>query len=399
MRDLDKVVSAQQVRKVGRLLAATEVRSARRYWHVRREASARVYPAEYASKVVGMMWSTSVQFQTWFGLKAFLAYGIQLLPLTPISEDRDGLDWAKEMYEPFADSCHSDKMCVEFGWSILQLAMLATVGHPALAASKSLQLTPDAFNSAGGNGHSLTNTLWYIATRPNVTYPIPVPESDMAPDIEEPTTDGGVVIDCGVPRTCDREALNTVADGSTCRERIVWLMQVMQKSQLAACSQIGYKEYPTECGTCNPTPNSKPKFDEETAKRCPPCTVEECGSQILNRCPSYSNTFVCTSGPSTGGCLGAPWILNGVDCLTCCEMTECQVRSPPEDAVVPVVQTPDCPPCAKEVCQSRLNMCPVRTAPYLCAKGVSAGGCSPIPWKMSTGDCAECCEVTPDCHH
>ena len=36
-----------------------------------------------------MLWSMMAQFQTWFGADAFLAYGIQLMPLTPISEQRD----------------------------------------------------------------------------------------------------------------------------------------------------------------------------------------------------------------------------------------------------------------------------------------------------------------------
>jgi endoglucanase Acf2 len=38
------------------------------------------------------------QFGTWFGAAPYLPYGIQLLPLTPISEDRDGLDWVNEVH-------------------------------------------------------------------------------------------------------------------------------------------------------------------------------------------------------------------------------------------------------------------------------------------------------------
>ncbi len=394
MKDSDKVVSAKQVRAAGRLLAATEVRSARRYWHVRLEESARVYPKEYGHKVVGMLWSTSVQFQTWFGLKPFLAYGIQLLPLTPISEDRDGIDWAKEMYEPYADSCHQDTTCEEFGWSVLQLAMLATVGHPDLAASKAMDLSPDVFTSAGGNGHSLTNSLWYFATRPNVTLPIPVPKSDMAPE----GSGAYVVIDCGVPASCTEEALNTIISTYTCRERIVWLMENMQSTQQDACTQIAGVEFPSVCGPCNPTPMEKDQAAEEAAKRCPACNETECASPFLNRCPSFLHTFVCTEGRSTGGCLGAPWELDGDVCKTCCEMTHCQERSPPEGAKVPVVKSSDCPHCEQSVCHSRMNMCPIDTAPYLCVQGAGSGGCSPSPWKLGR-DCAQCCEVTRECHH
>ena len=71
------------------------------------------------------------QFQTWFGNAPYLAYGIQLVPLTPVSERRDKIDWAKELYPSFANSCRSSSSCDAEGWGISQNAILATVGHPA----------------------------------------------------------------------------------------------------------------------------------------------------------------------------------------------------------------------------------------------------------------------------
>ena len=56
------------------------------------------------------------QLQTWFGSAPHLAYGIQLLPLTPISERRDAHDWAKQLYPSFAESCSINPDCTKQGW-------------------------------------------------------------------------------------------------------------------------------------------------------------------------------------------------------------------------------------------------------------------------------------------
>jgi len=109
-------------------------------------------------------------FQTWFGNVPHLAYGIQLLPLTPISEERDDIDWAKEFYPSYAESCSTATDCDMEGWGILQHAILATVGHPKLAIKYAEGLLEEAFTSAGGNGYSLTNIIWYYySTRPEAT--------------------------------------------------------------------------------------------------------------------------------------------------------------------------------------------------------------------------------------
>jgi len=95
--DTQNAYTAARVRDVGRLLTASELRSADRYWHVWHGNNRRsVYPASYEPPCVGMMWDTMVQFQTWFGNSPFLACGIQLLPLTPVSERRDNEQWVSK---------------------------------------------------------------------------------------------------------------------------------------------------------------------------------------------------------------------------------------------------------------------------------------------------------------
>ena len=54
-------LTARRVSLMGRLLSATEVRSAQRYWHVLHgeQATKSIYPKNYKPSVVGMMWQTS----------------------------------------------------------------------------------------------------------------------------------------------------------------------------------------------------------------------------------------------------------------------------------------------------------------------------------------------------
>lgn len=154
---------------MGRLLLATEVRTAKTYWHVRASAPnvTRIYPEVYASKVVGMLWSMLAQEQTWFGNAPYLAYGIQLMPLTAVAEQRDSPDWVREMLPLFNASCAASPMCESDGWSVLVLACQATVGQWREAWKGLSRLAPSVFDAAGGNGHSLSNSLWWIATRPD----------------------------------------------------------------------------------------------------------------------------------------------------------------------------------------------------------------------------------------
>ncbi len=73
--------SSLRMRDMGRLLMATEVRSAKTYWHVQAPNTlgvSRIYPDIYEPKVVGMIWSMLAQEQTWFGNEPWKSYGIQV---------------------------------------------------------------------------------------------------------------------------------------------------------------------------------------------------------------------------------------------------------------------------------------------------------------------------------
>ena len=342
------------------------------------------------------------QFQTWFGGAPYLATGIQLLPLTPIADARDDLQWSQEMYPAFENSCNADSVCEEQGWSILQLGALSTVGHPELAFARAKRLPDSVFESAGGNGHSMSNTLWYIATRKPVGNRLPIRDYSSIPSGTYPAKKypkESLLTDCYRPETCTDFVLDTIVDVYSCRQRITFLIESMRMSQKDACVQIAGQEYPDECGACNPLKDSAEAIKEAkeaAARRCPPCTEKQCHSD-LNRCPTYAHTYSCTDGPNKGGCSDTPWTLEPWMCNSCCELTHCPKLSSIETTSVDsnVTNKDSCPLCTKDQCKK--NLCPVQSAPFKCTMGPAIGGCSPAPWVVDKQQCHECCKIHEGC--
>jgi len=56
---------------------------------------------------------------------------------------------------------------------------------------------------------------------------------------------------CGCP-TCADAAWNTDADGETCGDRIMFLQNELNMERRKACEQVGFLEFPTQCGACDP---------------------------------------------------------------------------------------------------------------------------------------------------
>ena len=185
--DFDKAYVADMMHKIGLTLTATEIRSTQKYWQVRQDAqdTERIYPEAYKASVVGIIWETFAQFTTWFGNAPYLIYGIQLLPITPIAEARDDIEWANEIYGPLSQSCNG--LCVSEGWSIQVNAILATIGRVQEAVEGILSVPSSAYEYAGGNGHSKSNALWYISTRPGIGIPSFENEGDDLIKIDDET--------------------------------------------------------------------------------------------------------------------------------------------------------------------------------------------------------------------
>lgn len=53
------------------------------------------------------------------------------------------------------------------GWSVLVYASMASIGEWRTAWKGLQSLNDSVFLEAGGNGHSLSNSLWYVSTRPD----------------------------------------------------------------------------------------------------------------------------------------------------------------------------------------------------------------------------------------
>jgi len=295
--------------------------------------------------------------------------------------------------------------CTESGWVVLQLAILATVGHADTAFERVKQIPDDAYINARGNGHSKSNTIWYIGTRPQVVNPIKLDVSDVRGSDELRPAPVYILRNCYVPDTCTAKVLDRKAGEFTCRERINWYIQSVGKSQWEACESVAGKDFPSICGKCDPNKiehnetSTNDEKEEFTVNECSPCSQEECDSD-LNRCPVTERSFVCTKGSSRGGCNSDPWIIDESQCEKCCEMTHCLKKKDVEAKKITKdnVDTTVCPPCPPSICYSTRNQCQIHTAPYLCTSGPSVGGCSALPWTVTNDDvCTACCEVTIDC--
>ncbi len=66
------------LRDLGRLALATEIRSAHKYWQI--TSADDIYPSPFAdTKVVGILWSTKVDYATWFGANIEFIHCIQVM--------------------------------------------------------------------------------------------------------------------------------------------------------------------------------------------------------------------------------------------------------------------------------------------------------------------------------
>jgi hypothetical protein len=319
----EKLAASISVQEAGQVMLASELRSTRRYWHVhaQTEGAVKIFPSTYKPHVIGIMWQTMAQFQTWFGGAAYLAYGIQLLPFTSISEQRDGVEWSKSMYTAFASSCEDNQGCKDTGWKILLLGMLATVGHQDLAVQGALDLRDDVFEDPGGNGHSLSNTLWYIATRPKVDEPVLLGDNHTQQHQgnhgDEPL-DKGECLPCSQDvcdsplNRCPRYEMTFICIKGSSRggcSGSPW--DVSEGQYCSSCCEL------TDCPELTPVEKQVENIDDDS--NCPQCSQKECLSKI-NLCPAQNIApFLCLEGSSTGGCSPSPWSL-GDDCSRCCRV-------------------------------------------------------------------------------
>jgi endo-1,3(4)-beta-glucanase len=83
---LGKASNNKNLDDFGRLLTAMEVISTKAYWQMPTYNT--VYPEKFRKNLmVGILWSTKVEYSTFFGGNAEFIHGIQFLPFTPMTEE------------------------------------------------------------------------------------------------------------------------------------------------------------------------------------------------------------------------------------------------------------------------------------------------------------------------
>jgi len=147
-----------RVRDLGRLMLTTEIRSTQRYWQV--DSGDGIYQEPYASnKCVGVLWSTKVDYTTFFGANIEFIHGIQVLPFTPISEQLLEEAWIQEEYPVLEVALDSPD--IGEGWKGF-VYMAHAVIDPGAAWTEVNTLT------GYDDGNTETNTLYWLATRPGI---------------------------------------------------------------------------------------------------------------------------------------------------------------------------------------------------------------------------------------
>jgi len=145
--------SDAKLRDLGRLLLATELRAAWRYWQI--DGTGGIYPKEFATNgVVGCLWSLKVDRGTWFGDRPDYTFGIQIMPLTPVTELLVRPSWVNASRAAWSSAVDS----ATDQWKAFLITAASTL-EPEKAWKDAQDLT--AFD----NGNSRTNMLYWAATR------------------------------------------------------------------------------------------------------------------------------------------------------------------------------------------------------------------------------------------
>jgi endo-1,3(4)-beta-glucanase len=144
---------------LGAFMTAVEIRSAQMYWQVR--ADTEIYAGtEFANgRVVGILWSNKVAYETFFGRNPEYMHGIQYLPFTPAAEDLLDPTWIRDAYPVVSTALTRPSPALGEGWRGL-IYLAHAIIEPETAWTEVNSLT--GFD----DGNSLTNSLYWVATRP-----------------------------------------------------------------------------------------------------------------------------------------------------------------------------------------------------------------------------------------
>lgn len=147
-----------RLKDLGRLMTALEIRTAHKYWQITSDES--LYPAPFSDhKVVGIVWSNKVVYDTWFGNLAEFIHCIQMIPYLPISEELLRKKWISEEYPVLEQAYNRTDPPLSEEWKGY-IVMAHAVIDKFSAWDEAMQL------ERYDDGNTKSNTLWWIATRP-----------------------------------------------------------------------------------------------------------------------------------------------------------------------------------------------------------------------------------------
>jgi len=138
----------------GRVLLATEIRSAQKYWHIMNGSD--IYESPFAdNKIVGMIWQLKADQGTWFGEYITYTHTIQMFPFTPITEQLLPKEWVQQEYPVVQAGLNEPVGDAWKGFIYMDHAII-----DKQAAWQEVQNL-----TAWDDGNTLTNTLYWVATR------------------------------------------------------------------------------------------------------------------------------------------------------------------------------------------------------------------------------------------
>ena len=165
---LGTALGEHEWRDIGQALLSMEVIATKTYYHPRKHDGIHS-DAMVANGMVGMLWQNLAQYQTWFGPASYLVHGIQVLPVTPVTESvLDESFVGAGQLNVFAASCDATPACATDGWAAF-VALDRAIVDPKGAWEQVQALADEGFaaDSPAGNGNSRLNSLYWVATRPH----------------------------------------------------------------------------------------------------------------------------------------------------------------------------------------------------------------------------------------
>ena len=157
VQTLGLALGDQRMTDLGRLLLALEIDAARTYYQI--PVASAIYPAVFAqNRCVGQLFAGQATFQTFFGSEPYKVYGIQMIPFTPATELLINPTWINDAWATKLSPAAAAAVTSGSGFGGLLYLSHATI-------DKTTAWTE--VNAAGiDDGNSLTNSLWWVATRP-----------------------------------------------------------------------------------------------------------------------------------------------------------------------------------------------------------------------------------------